>query len=121
MVNTDIRKAFDSISHQKLIKMVDSYGVGDVVTDWLRNFLYGRSQQVVVENVLSSPVPVTSGVPQDSVIGPLLFIIYFNDVTATANQLGLNGSISLFADDAKLYSTDIFQLQSSLNTVTSWL
>ena len=121
VVYTDISKAFDSVVHSKLISVIKSYKVCPLLINWIANFLQDRSQQVILNNTLSAPCHITSGVPQGSVLGPLLFLIYMDDITHCAEHLGNSGNISLFADDAKLFSTDPVKLQLSLNELTLWL
>ena len=111
---TDIRKAFDSVSHIKLNSVLESYGIHPEVLLWIRNLLNKRTQVVRLQSSLSSSLPILSGVPQGSVIGPLLFIIYVNDIVMKV-QAQSPISFALFADDAKLYSTNHQELQQSLN------
>ena len=118
VIYTDIAKAFDSVSHKKLIQVVQTYGINESAVCWLSNFLTDRKQSVCVGSSVSSLLPVSSGVPQGSVIGPLLFLIYFDNITTT-----LHGSsrMKLFADDAKLYDTNSSTLQMSISNLLSWL
>ena len=121
VVYTDIRKAFDSVSHSKLIKVLISYGINPQVNSWIQNFLCDRFQMVKVENEMSQPLKVYSGVPQGSIIGPLLFLIFIDGINSAKKPMGEKGDLKLFADDAKVYSTDPILLQSSLDCLVSWL
>ena len=121
LIYTDISKAFDSVSHPKLLSVLTSYGISTQVVNWLREFLNGRQQQVCIGSTLSSSLSVLSGVPQGSVIGPLLFLLFFNNITNTVTQTyGVSG-IKLFADDAKLYGSNSFDLQAYLDNMVLWL
>lgn len=121
IVYTDIKKAFDTVSHIKLFNVLLSYGISSNVCFWIYNFLSNRSQSVCVGSAVSSPLPILSGVPQGSVIGPLLFIIFFDDISnSVITDFGKSG-IKLYADDAKLFDNDSLDLQSSLESFTSWL
>ena len=121
IIYTDIRKAFDSVSHPKLIQTLIQYNINPLLITWIEQFLKDRKQQVIINNSLSTPLTVFSGVPQGSIIGPLLFNIYINDITLCSSTLNGSGNIMLFADDAKLFSTNPNQLQISLDKTDSWL
>ena len=91
-------KAFDKVVHDLLIYKLSSYGIVGNVNHWIKYFLTNRHQAVLVEGEKSDFVPVTSGVPQGSVLGPILFLFYINDI---ANEL--NSTVCLFADDTMVY------------------
>ena len=98
-VYLDFRKAFDSVPHKRLIKKLVSYGIREPLICWISSFLTNRVQMVKIGNTLSHSVSVVSGVPQGSVLGPLLFLIYINDI----DDYIQNASIIKFADDIRLY------------------
>jgi len=99
----DFQKAFDSVSHSKLIAKLESYNIKGDLLCWIKAFLAHRSQQVKIVNALSDFLSISSGVPQGSVLGLTLFLLYMNDIT---NSLGLlSCSVKLYADNAKLYSS----------------
>ena len=99
-VYIDLSKAFDTVSHPKLLQKLRGYGVDYELFNWISAFLSGRSQRVTVDSGLSESVPVTSGVPQGSVLGPLLFLLYINDIVECVEGVS---HVRLFADDAKFY------------------
>ena len=120
VIYTDFSKAFDSVCHAKLIRSLQSYGLNIETVRWIQSFLSDRSQQVAIGNTLSSALAVHIGVHQGSVLGPLLFVIFINDIT-TPSHLHNSVRIRLFADDAKIYSTDPQHLQNSLDSINSWV
>ena len=97
----DFQRAFDSISHAKLIHKLISYGIDGNLLYWIQAFLSDRTQSVRIGSTLSSSCMVTSGVPQGSVLGPILFNIFINDITDSVQD---HVTVKLFADDVKLYS-----------------
>ena len=111
VVYTDLRKAFDKVSLPKLLTVLHSYGVRGELLKWFNMFLTNRTQHVTLNQCISQPLPVTSGVPQGSVVGPLLFLLYIDDITTLKTA---KSKLSLFADDTKVYSTDVMDLQSTL-------
>ncbi|MFZ2537525.1 MAG: reverse transcriptase domain-containing protein, partial [Oscillospiraceae bacterium] len=118
----DFHRAFDSISHSKLLHKLASYGITGNLLLWIQYFLTGRTQSVRVGSCCSRSHIVTSGVPQGSVIGPLLFIIFINDITDVFEPMV---SSKLFADDIKIYSTlsspaSFVNFQNHLNLIQTW-
>jgi len=114
-VYLDYSKAFDSVPHQRLLSKLEAYGIRHNLLSWLRNFLLNRLQRVAINGCLSDWVNVQSGVPQGSVPGPLLFILYVNDILDL-----IESKARLFADDTKIYSVirnfdDSLRLQLDLN------
>ena len=85
VIYTDIQKAFDSVSHFKLIKTLTQYRIHKSLVSWFKEFLDNRTQKVVIGNSFSESLPVFSGVPQGGVIGPLLFLIYIKSVFSEIN------------------------------------
>ena len=116
----DFSKAFDKVPHKRLLLKLDHYGIRGQTKRWIENFLVGRTQQVVVEGETSTIGPVISGVPQGSVLGPLLFLIFINDL-----ESGLHSRVRLFADDTILYAPidspdDAVHLQEDLLKLEAW-
>ena len=98
LVLLDFSKVFDKVNHQKLLLKLHRYGIRGLSLKWIQAFLSGRTQTVVLENEKSDTVPVTSGVPQGSVLGPILFLIYINDLPDITRS-----KVRLFADDTVIY------------------
>ena len=99
MVFLDATKAFDKVWHKGLLFKLRQVGIEGMVLNWLSSYLENRRQQVVINGCNSSVFPVKAGVPQGSVLGPLLFLVIFNDITQ-----GIDSTMSLFADDSSLGS-----------------
>ena len=117
----DIAKAFDTVPHKRLRSKLQWYGIVGNTYQWISSFLSDRHQKVVIDNVSSHSVTVVSGVPQGTVLGPILFIIYINDVVENIKH----SKIRLFADDIVLYKEisavrDAQQLQEDLESLQLW-
>ncbi|MCP4487795.1 MAG: hypothetical protein GY820_10830 [Gammaproteobacteria bacterium] len=119
IIYVDFAKAFDSVSHIKLCIKLASYGIDGALLLWIRAFLSHRFQRVKLGSNYSSWLPVISGVPQGSVLGPLLFLLYINDLPDIVHP---GVSVKLFADDLKLYalSSALPALHSSLRDLECW-
>jgi len=114
----DFSKAFDLVPHGRLLIKIANSGVDSKVVVWIREFLLGRTQRVRVGGQLSEEVRVISGVPQGSVLGPLLFLVYVNDIWGNME--------SLFADDCVIYrkiinNEDMDKFQKDLNRLREWV
>lgn len=122
VVYIDFAKAFDSVVHSKLLYKLRAYGINGKLLIWIANFLVNRFQSVKVGMSFSEFIRVVSGIPQGSVLGPLLFLLYINDIV---DVLGSDATAKLFADDVKLYLNitdvvDVKTLQNGLNAVSKW-
>ena len=116
----DFSKAFDSVPHRLLLSKLDYYGIRGNLHKWISNFLHGRTQRVIIDGSFSEWLPVSSGVPQGSVLGPLLFLMYINDIGE-----GISSNIKLFADNLIMYTeikntTCHRKFQSDLNILHEW-
>jgi len=117
----DISKAFDKVWHSGLIFKLKQNGINGKLLNMLENYLTNRKQRVILNGIESPWEPIFSGVPQGSVLGPLLFLIYINDLTQN-----ISANIKLFADDSSLFIkvTDVDSahqiLMNDLNTISAW-
>lgn len=121
VVYMDLAKAFDSVSHQKLIHKLRGYGLSGKLLTFVENFLINRIQRVRLNETISKSMIVKSGVPQGTVLGPLLFSLYIND----APNVLQSSEILMFADDCKIYkainnSVDQMGLQLDLHEFATW-
>ena len=117
----DLAKAFDSVPHERLLLKLKSNGIDGRLLSWLRHFLVGRKQRVVVRGSCSDWSCVTSGTPQGTILGPLLFLLYINDITES-----ISSTVKLYADDTKIYReitdaiVDCQLLQDDLSNLSEW-
>jgi ribonucleases P/MRP protein subunit RPP40 len=123
VIYTDLEKAFDKVSHAHLINKLKYYKFNHQLLEWINSFLTKRSQRVRINESFSHWVKVLSGIPQGSVLGPLLFLLYINDLASLDN---FSSELFLFADDAKLFryiskQSDTMDLQKDLNVMYEWL
>lgn len=119
-IYTDFSKAFDRISHSILLYKLERYGFSTNIINWIGSYLRNRHQLVKMDAFRSSTFPVTSGVPQGSHLGPLLFNVLINDIVQV-----IDCEVLLFADDMKIYSSisdsnDCLRLQTDINNIFNW-
>ena len=116
----DFAKTFDTVPHQRLLVKLAGYGIGGKVLQLIAAFLEGRRQRVLINGSKSSWSPVTSGIPQGNVHGPMLFVCYVNDMPGVVDS-----PIHMFADDTKIYrqmtaQSDQVALQTDLRQLEAW-
>ena len=127
-INMDLSKAFDTLDHNILIKKLQYYGVIGTPLNWFQSYLTDRTQYVEVNNESSSLQRILTGVPQGSILGPFLFLIYMNDIPNASNLF----TFIFYADDTTLFSTIEYSIPShasnyhqtinlNLSKVTDWL
>ena len=117
----DFRKAFDSVPHRALIEKLENLQVNHLLVKWIHSYLSAREQQVVVNDSTSDTLPVLSGVPQGSVLGPLLFLDRITSITISPES-----QLTLYADDMLLYqpisnSADYAHLQEDISKISEWV
>ena len=117
----DLSKAFDSVPHERLLLKLNRHGIDGPLLQWFRYFLTNRMQRVVIRRKCSDWTLVKSGVPQGTILGPTLFIIYINDISTD-----LTSTVKIYADDTKIYrpisspDVDIPALQCDLDRMGIW-
>ena len=119
-VYLDFSKAFDTVPHRRLITKLQAYGIDGDILKWIQEFLQGRTQEVMVNGCRSKADIVISGVPQGTVLGPILFVIYINDLLDNIKSDGL-----MFADDTKIFRLissydDAVELQADISRLEQW-
>ena len=118
----DLKKAFDTVNHEILIKKLPHYGLSQNTVQWIKSYLDNRSQKCTVNGITSPELVINCGVPQGSILGPMLFLIYINDI---AQNLTCT-KFRLYADDTVLYMSDSDEhnahagLQHDLYSLTEW-
>ncbi len=119
-VYLDFAKAFDTVPHTRLLRKLHNMGIRGAIHSWIASFLSHRRQRVILRNGTSRWSQVTSGVPQGSILGPVLFLLYVNDLPDT-----VMATAKMFADDTKVYKhvknrDDCQELQEDLNRLSAW-
>ena len=119
----DIIIAFDTVWHGILLKKLWSIGITNTLWSWFKDYLSNRYQRVTINNSYSDPLPVVSGVPQGSILGPLLFIVYINDMSSYINHM--YSQYLKFADDTKCFLhintlSDHIALQEDITSIFTW-
>ena len=120
LILIDFSKAFDKVAHEKLLLKLHQYGIRGHTLNWIKDFLDNRKQTVVINDINSDEVPVSSGVPPGSVLAPILFLAYINDLPEQAKS-----RVRLFADDTAMYlavssTTEGQVLQIDLACLEQW-
>ncbi len=118
----DLKKAFDTVDHSILLRKLHMYGMGPGAVDWFEHYLTNRVQCTKINNKLSDFQAITCGVPQGSILGPLMFILYINDMESVITDCKL----SLYADDTALYFSNtsfvelMMTLRDEIHSVSQW-
>ena len=121
VIYLDFSKAFDKVDFKIVLKKLNSLGIKGKVAAWIESFLTNRTQTIIINGVKSTQIPAISGVPQGSVLGPLIFLILIGDIDKDLRH----STLQSFADDTRVMSgikdaTDVNHLQDDLNTIYSW-
>ena len=119
----DLKKAFDTVNHEILLTKLEHYGIRGVINSWFRSYLSDRRQSIEIDKCISETETIVCGVPQGSVLGPLLFLLYINDIHKSSKEF----TFYLFADDTSLtYANDNLRtleltVSNELEKVSEWL
>ena len=121
-IYVDMSKAFDTVGHAGIINKLPDYGIAGMPQEWIIHYLFNRFQQVTFQNSLYRPEPTVCGVPQGSILGPLLFVLYIDDITTSLHQ----AKIVKYADDTVIFysnkDAEVIQtvLNNELSSMTNW-
>ena len=117
VVYIDFRRAFDTVSHAKLLSKLRSFGLSGSLLGWVEQYLSGRTQVVSISGATSESAPVTSGIGQGSCSGPIFYLMYGDCLISSLSEIC---SVTAYADDVKLYSNDPAVIQRALTLVSNW-
>ena len=119
----DFAEAFDSVNHDLILyKLKYKFNIDGLMSKFIKGYLHNRAQRVVIDGVFSDTVPVNSGVPQGSILGPLLFVLFINDIY---EQVSPGTNIALYADDTKIWRqitsyADCETLNADIKALEAW-
>ena len=116
----DLSKAFDTLGHDCLLQKLKSYGIKGLALQWFTDYLFQRSQIVKLSQERSSPCPLVCGVPQGSILGPVLFLLFFDDCVHHSNVLQFADDTVIFVSSKKVCDIE-YLLNSDLNSVSLYL
>ena len=122
-IYVDLSKAFDTVGHAGIINKLLDYGITGTPQEWITDYLFNRHQQVSFQQTLSRPESIVCGVPQGSILGPLLFVSYINDITTALHA----AKVVKYADDTIIFysnkDVEVIRavLNSEFNSLTNWL
>ena len=123
MIYFDFAKAFDSVNHDLMLyKLKYKFNIDGLMLKFIKGYLHNRAQRVVIDSVFSDTLPVNSGVPQGSILGPLLFVLFINDIY---EQVSPGTNIALYADDTKIWRqitsyADYETLNADIKALEAW-
>ena len=118
----DFSKAFDPVRHNLLLYKLNQYGINGSLLNWFSSYLMGRRQRIVIESSFSDWLPVVSRIPQGSILGPFLFLLYINDLPSIVSP---ESTLALFADNSKCFRSikaldDCLEFQDYVSAIKSW-
>ena len=120
MIYLNFSKAFDNVSHNKILHVLHHFKINPSIINWMKEYLTGRTQRTIIDGEYSNKCAIKSGASQGSVLGPLLFLLYVDDLIRRIKSKCRSLSVYAFADDIKLLGSNPVDIQKALGVVERW-